>query len=141
MSENRATCKHIATELEKVVNGEIYRCPECGQLIQWRNEQYNDENATYTCQECNETFDECDLEATSLYDYFTDNVYDVEFRIGSDKQFRSVKIMVACGGPNIFIDTAAGAVLLYWWTDKAEYPLDPDTVEAINEWAEEWYNC
>lgn len=141
MDENRMHCKHIATELEKIVAGDIYRCPECGQLIEWRNGQYNGDDSTYTCQECNAVVDECDLEAASLYDYFTDNVYDVEFRIGSDKQFRSVRIMVACGGPNIFIDTAAKAVQLYWWTDKAEYLLDDEAVEAVNAWAEEWYNC
>lgn len=141
MSENREHCKAIAERLEAVAAGNIYRCPECGEWITFENDQYNKDTAEYICQECGETFDECDLEAASLYDYFMDNAYDVEFRIGSDKQFRSVKIMVACGGPNIFIDTAAGAVLLYWWTDRAEFPIDLDTVEAINEWAEEWYNC
>ena len=141
MSENREHCKHIATELEKVVAGDIYRCPGCGQLIEWRNSQYNEETAEYTCQECGDTYDESDLEAATLWDYFEGSTYDVEFRIGSDKQFRSVRVMVACGGPNIYIDTAAGAVQLYWWTDKAEYLLNSETVEAVNEWAEEWYNC
>lgn len=139
--ENREHCKHIANELEKVVNGDVYHCPECGQLIEWRNGQYNDENESYTCQECNATFDECELEAASIYDYFENDVYDVEFHIGSDKQFRSVKIMVACGGPNIYIDTADAMIKLYWWTEYAEYPLSYAAREAINEWAEEWYQC
>jgi predicted RNA-binding Zn-ribbon protein involved in translation (DUF1610 family) len=141
MNENREHCKAIAERLEAVAEGTVYRCPECGEWITFDNEQYDDENASYTCQECGATFDECDLEAVSFYDYFEGGVYDVEFRVGSDREYRSVKIMVACGGPNIFIDTAAGAVMLYWWTDRAEYPLDPDTIAAVNEWAEEWFNC
>jgi predicted RNA-binding Zn-ribbon protein involved in translation (DUF1610 family) len=140
-NENREWCKSIALRLEAIAAGTIYRCPECGEWITFENDQYNGDTAEYTCQECNATFDENDLEAVSFYDYFTDSVLDVEWRIGSDRQYRSVKIMVAYGGPNIYIDTAARAVQLYWWTDRAEYPIDPDTVEAINEWAEEWYNC
>jgi predicted RNA-binding Zn-ribbon protein involved in translation (DUF1610 family) len=134
-------CKAIAERLEAVASGEFYRCPECGELIRWENDQYDGENASYTCPECGATFDENELEAASLYDFFENDVYDVEFRVGSDRKYRSVRIMVACGGPNIFIDTGAGAVQLYWWTERAEFPLDPDTVAAVDEWAEEWYNC
>lgn len=141
MNENREHCKAIAERLEAIANNEYYRCPECGEWIKYENVQYNDENATYTCQECGATFDECDLEAVSFYDYFTDNILDAEFRIGSDREYRSIRIMVAYGGPNIFIDTQAGAVQLFWWTDRAEYPIDRDTVNAIDEWAEEWYKC
>lgn len=140
MNENRQHCKEIAERLEAVANCSVYRCPECGEWIEYDNSKYDSENDTYTCQECGATFDECELEAVTFYDYFTDGVYDVEFRVGSDKQFRSARIMVACGGPNIFIDTGAGAVQLYWWTDHAEFPIDPDTVEELNNWAEEWYN-
>lgn len=140
-NENREHCKAIAERLEAVAEGRYYRCPECNEWIEWNNDQYDDESATYTCQECNATFDESELEAVSFYDYFEDGIYDVEFRIDSYREYRSVKIMVACGGPNIFIDTASGAVLLYWWTERAEYPLNRETVNAIDEWAEEWFNC
>lgn len=138
--ENREHCKAIALRLEAIHRGEYYICPECGEWIKFDNSRYNGETAEYTCQKCGATFDECELEAVSFYDYFQD-VLDIEFRIGSDREYRSAKLMVACGGPNIYIDTAAGAVLLYWWTDRAEYLIDRDTVDAIDYWAEEWYLC
>jgi predicted RNA-binding Zn-ribbon protein involved in translation (DUF1610 family) len=140
-NENREHCKAIAERLEAVANGSFYRCPECGEWIEFKNDQYDGENATYTCQECNATYEENELESISFYDYFTDQIIDVEFRVGSDRKYRSVKIMVAWGGPNIYIDTAAGAVQLFWWTERAEYPVDPETITAIDEWAEEWYQC
>jgi predicted RNA-binding Zn-ribbon protein involved in translation (DUF1610 family) len=135
-NENREWCKSIALRLEAIAEGRMYKCPECG--------EYVEDNCLFC--ECGAQVDLIGEESepweeVSFYDYFEGGIYDVEFRIGSDREFRSVKIMVACGGPNIFIDTAAGAVQLFWWTDRAEFPIDPDTVEAINEWAEEWYHC
>lgn len=138
--ENRAHCQRIAKEIESYAAGNVYRCPECGETIQWQNKQYNIDDSTYTCPCCNSEFDESDLEALSLYDYFED-VLDIEYRVGSNKELRSVSLMVACGGPNIYIDTEKKAVLLYWWTDRAEYPLSYDVCDEIDAWAEELWNC
>lgn len=138
--ENWEHCKRIAEELDEITDGNIYRCPHCGELIKWDDEQYNEDEARYTCPECGEEFDENELEAVSMWDYFND-VFDIEYRVGSDKQYRSVCLMVACGGPNIYIDTAEKAVLLYWWTDRARYSLRSDTAEAIDEVFEEFFNC
>ena len=49
--------------------------------------------------------------------------------------------MVACGGPNIYVDTGSKAVELYWWTDRASYSLLSETAEAITAEFEELYNC
>lgn len=138
--KNWEHCKRIAEELDEIAEGNIYRCPHCGEFIKWDDDQYNEDEARYTCPECGEEFDESDLEAVSMWDYFND-VYDIEYRVGSDKQYRSVCLMVACGGPNIYIDTAEKAVLLYWWTDRARYSLLSSTAEAIDEVFEEYFNC
>ena len=137
---NRDQCKSIAMGLEAYANGEIYRCPECGEIITFDNEQYDEEAGTYTCQECDETFEEYELEALSLYDYF-DDVFDIEYRFGSDRQLRSVKLLVAYGGPNIYIDTASCTVELYWWGDRASYPIDRDVCGEIDNIFEEIFNC
>lgn len=139
-NENFEHCKHIAKELEAYADGTVYRCPECGEVIRWNNSQYNDDDATYTCQHCGETFDESDLEALSVYDFIAD-AYDIEYRIGSDKEYRSAKIMVACGGPNIYIDTASRSVKLYWWTDYAEYPISSDACDELDNIMEELWRC
>lgn len=140
MTDNIKYCKNIALDLEAYYKGYVYRCPECGEVIGWDDAQYNEEDATYTCQQCENTFDESDLEALSLWDYF-DDVLDIEYRIGSDKQLRSVQIMVTCGGPNIYIDTASKCVELYWWGDRASYPIDTDVCNEIDCIFEELLNC
>ena len=138
-NENREWCKHIALSLEAITNGRMYRCPQCGEFVE--------DNHLFCGCGCqvdligDEENDVEPWEQVTLYDYFEGGVYDVEFRSGSDREYRSVRIMVACGGPNIFIDTAAQAVELYWWTDRASYLIDSDTVKEIDAWAEEWYQC
>jgi transposase-like protein len=138
--ENRNHCKHIAEELEKYVNGDVYRCPECGDTFEWNDDDYNDDDYTYTCPHCKATFAESELEALSIYDWLED-IYDIEYRVDSRKELRSVRIMVACGGPNIYIDTATKQVELYWWSDQASYPISYDAAAALDEWAEEYWNC
>lgn len=138
--ENWEHCKSIADELDHVAHGDCYRCPKCGEIITWCNDDFDGGEDTYTCPECGETFDECDLEPFGMWDYFED-CYDIEYRIGSDRQFRSVRLMVACGGPNIYVDTASQCVELYWWTDKASAMLSVDAVNQINAEFEELFNC
>lgn len=141
--KNRDHCKRIAAELELYANGSAYKCPECGEVHTWEQyeetEHENENGETcYRCPNCNAELFEDDLEQQSLYDFFEDCL-DIEYRVDSRKEYRSVSIMVACGGPNIYIDTAKRAVLLYWWTDRAEYPLLSDTVDEVDYWAREYW--
>lgn len=140
--ENRETCRRIAEELEAHEAGRVYRCPECGQ--------------TFECEDLDELEREaedwpgyvyalpCGCETTtepeqmSIYDYFSDCL-DVEYRCDARREYRSVCVMVTCGGPNIYIDTESKAVELYWWGDRASYSLLPDTVEAVDAWAAEYW--
>ena len=133
--ENRQQCKHIAKEIEAYADGAVYRCPDCGKEIRFPDNVGD----KYRCPHCHNVADVDEYEQLSIWDFLND-VYDVEYRVGSDKEYRSVKIMVACGGPNIYIDTASALVKLYWWTEYAEYPLSYEARDAIDEWAEEYWN-
>lgn len=134
--ENRDHCKRIAEELEAHTNGTVYRCPDCGEIL----ELPDDVGDKYKCPHCGTVSEVDELEQLSVWDYLEDAL-DIEYRIGSDKQYRSVCIMVACGGPNIYIDTASKSVELYWWGDRASYPISTDATDAVDEWAEELYQC
>ena len=138
-NEHNEHCKSIAEELEKYVDGLMYRCPECGEIIEFDDECYDEENKSYCCPCCGESVDCNYMEQLSLYDYFEDCL-DIEYRCDGSKNFRSVCIMVACGGPNIYIDTGSKNVELYWWTESGRYSLSRDVVAAIDEWAEEMWN-
>lgn len=136
--ENVNHCKRIAKTIDKIAEGNVYLCPECGEMIELDQNTYNEEEGTYICPCCKEEIDENDLETCGFYDYLND-VYDIEYRIGADREYRSARIMVACGGPNIFIDTQNAMVELHWWSEYAEYPFSYEARDQINEVMEEIY--
>lgn len=133
--ENLRHCKSIADDCEAYADGYMYKCPECGE------EHYidDDEIPQYKCK-CGfvGTLDE--YEQQSIYDYFEDAL-DIEYRVNSAKEFRSVEIMVAWGGPNIYIDTACNKVKLYWGGEYAEYPIINHAADIIDDWAAEYWEC
>jgi len=139
--ENRKHCKRIADELEAYVGGSVYRCPECGETFR-EDDAPSDDDDMCTCPCCNERVSIHDLEQCSLYDYLADAL-DVDYTInGSDRDtVKSVRVMVAFGGPTIYIDSATRAVELYWWTDRASYPISSDAADALDEWAQELWTC
>ena len=145
---NRNHCEEIARNLERYADGDIYRCPECGEEFElyggidgYHAPDDDDPEEYAVCPHCGYRSDDCgEWEQLGLYDYFTD-CYDIEYRIGGDRQFRSVRVMVACGGPNIYIDTASKQVELHWWTERASFPISYDTVDLVNDFFEELYEC
>lgn len=79
-------------------------------------------------------------ETTDLYKYF-DDVLDFEYTVDSRKNYRSVKIWVTLGGPNIWIDTANTAVCGAWGTSRESFPLSASLCAEIDSIFEEYYNC
>lgn len=133
--ENREHCKRIALELEQWATGKMSRCPYCDE---WHSFP-DDVGDKFCCPDCHTVNDVHDWDVSGLWDYL-DDILDINYLLESDrKTVRAVKILVAFGGPNIYIDTESKAVELYWWTDRASYPIDPDVVEALNEWAQELF--
>lgn len=144
-NENFEYCKNIAEEIENIIDRDCYKCPHCGKIHTFDEYEINEHESSngvtcYTCPNCGEEIEEDELEAFTLWDYFEDAL-DIEYTVGSDKQYRSVRIMVCCGGPNVYVDTGRGAVILNWWTEHAEYMLLNETCEAIDDVFEELYNC
>lgn len=134
--ENWEHCKSIAETLEAYADGNYYKCPECGEEIEFPAGVGD----KFKCTGCGNVAPVEEYEQMSLYDFLSDT-YDIEYRCDSKREYRSVCIMVAYGGPNIYIDTSSKAVELYWWTDRAKYPLSSDAVDAVDAWAEEYWNC
>lgn len=77
-------------------------------------------------------------ECQSLYDYFND-VYDIEYRIDGRGEYRSVKLMIGFGGPNIYVDTHDAFVKLYWGGSHAQAPISYETSDEIDNIFEEMY--
>ena len=123
MEENREYCKRVADELETYAAGRMWRDIETGEEKEMDPETVSG-----------------DFEQLSLYDYMAD-VLDYEITIDSQLEYKSAKIWVTLGGPNVWIDTAEKAVKLAWGTDRAEYALDWDTCDEIDEYMQDLYTC
>ena len=132
--ENRDHCRRIAKELEQYAAGNVYKCPDCGEYITLRDDFDGDK---YKCPDCGTVHEIEYLEQQTMWDYLEDYL-DIEYRISSDREtVRSVQICVAWGGPSIYLDTETKNVELYWWGDRASYPMSYDVCDALDEWAQE----
>lgn len=122
---NREHCKSIAERLDAIAGGYIYR------------DEDGEEHDV-----CAEDIDDIPDEWEQVYmsDYFED-CYNIRYVLDSNMEYFAVKVMVACGGPNIWVDTESGDVELYWWGDRARYPLSRQAVEAIDEFWSEVIAC
>ena len=78
-TENREHCKLIAEELDAIAEGRCYRCPECGDLI------FFGEEDTRACPVCGTEINPEELEPFTMWDYFND-VYDIEYRVDAEKK-------------------------------------------------------
>ena len=75
-------------------------------------------------------------EEFDLYD--EGGLLDIEYTLNSHREFIGARLLIAFGGPNIWIDTRTSTVEGYWWNDsyKAQYDYD-----YLHEQCEEYYNC
>ena len=83
---------------------------------------------------------EGDLEIANIGDYFED-FYDVDYIVGSDKKYKACRVLVAYGGPNIYIDTWEQEVQLSWWGEHAEVAIPTSLCEQIDEFFEMLFDC
>lgn len=133
-TENRETCKRISDDLDAYAEGRICRCPECGGL-----HDLSDAGDAYKCPDCREVSPVYEWDSLSMYDYF-DDFLDIDYITNYRKEYKACRVLVAYGGPNIYIDTYSGSVELYWWADRADFPLSRSTMAQIDEWAEEYFS-
>ena len=50
-----------------------------------------------------------------------EDVYDIEWITFNDHSYKAARLMVAGGGPNIWVNTQDGTVDGYWGTDKVHW--------------------
>lgn len=58
-------------------------------------------------------------ESPSAFDYLQDAL-DIEYIVSSDGTYRGARVLVAFGGPNIWINTRTNTVEGAWWDERAE---------------------
>ena len=77
-------------------------------------------------------------EEFTAWDY-TKDVLDINWILNNDRTYKGARLLVAFGGPNIWIDTVNERVEGYWWGDKCIVSYN-DSV-GLNDVIEELFHC
>tara|TARA_B110000285_G_scaffold231938_1_gene301813 strand:- start:1942 stop:2289 length:348 start_codon:yes stop_codon:yes gene_type:complete len=83
-------------------------------------------------------YEEQDEVALSAYDYLTDAL-DIVYYVDANREYLGARILVAHGGPNIYVDTYKGVVEGHWWGDS--YSESFTDALDLDEACDEMYNC
>jgi len=73
------------------------------------------------------------------FDYLSDAL-DFEWILNSDRTLKGARILVAFGGPNIWINTVTEQVEGYWWSDTVILDYNRDALD-LDDAIETIYNC
>lgn len=98
----------------------------------WLDANYGD---TYVADEPKDEDDE----QASIVDVLGD-VYNVRFIVDGEREFEDVRLMVACGGPTIWLNTETENIELYWGCDEICLPMSCEAVDEIRAYGAELYN-
>ena len=73
------------------------------------------------------------------FDYLQD-VLDIQYIVDSNGEYLGARILVAFGGPNIWVDTLNQRIEGAWWQDKFDAYYDDDAMD-IDEALRELWAC
>ena len=68
---------------------------------------------------------------------FMDSTYDIRYIVDRNKMFLGAELLVAGGGPTIWVNLDTGYVEGYWGGDKVEEPFTDNL--GLNDYCEEMY--
>ena len=142
-NDNLKHVQNIVKDMKKYASGDFFIYN--GELFPIDRDEFAKEDGclyregTYIMPD-GEKIPQDELEIATIDDYF-DDFYDVDYVVGSDKKYKACRVLVAYGGPNIYIDTWDGQVQLEWWGEHAEAHIPNDLCEQIDEFFEMLFDC
>ena len=71
---------------------------------------------------------------------YLQDALDIQYIVNSNKEVLGARILVAFGGPNIWINTFTHEVEGYWWGDTCKLPYIKDSI-GLDEAIETIWNC
>ena len=70
---------------------------------------------------------------------FMEGVYDIEWITFNDHSYKAARLMVAGGGPSIWVNLQTSTVDGYWWGDTCKVPFTDNL--GLDEYLEELHAC
>ena len=80
-----------------------------------------------------------DTSGTGTVTEWMEGVYDIEWITHRDKTYKSARLMVAGGGPSIWVNLQRNVVQGYWWGDYCEHAFSDQI--GLDEYLEEIFDC
>lgn len=80
-----------------------------------------------------------DGQEPTAYDYLKDAL-DIEYIVNGKGEYIAARVLVAFGGPNIWINTRNKVVEGYWWGTQATASYWEDNI-GLDEALEELWSC
>ena len=68
-----------------------------------------------------------------------EDVYDIRYIVDREKRYYSAELMVAGGGPTIWVNLNTGYVEGFWGGDKVEEPFTDNL--GLDDYCEDMYAC
>ena len=75
----------------------------------------------------------------TLASRFMDHIYNIEWITHQDKSYKAARLLVAGGGPNIWVNLQTNTVDGYWGSDKVSHGF-VDNI-GLDDYCEEMYGC
>jgi hypothetical protein len=70
---------------------------------------------------------------------FMDHVYDIRYIVDREKRYMGAELMVAGGGPTIWVNLYTKEVEGYWGTDRVQWAFQDNL--GLDDYCEEMYGC
>jgi hypothetical protein len=74
----------------------------------------------------------------SAFDYLQDAL-DIEYIVNGKGEYLGARVLVAFGGPNIWVNTRTGTVEGHWWSDSATASFRDNL--GLDDALSELWNC
>lgn len=84
--------------------------------------------------------EEDDFEPVTIFDYLADVLDVTYYTTGRNGEYKGVRLLLACGGPNVYLDTYRRTLELYWWNESATVDLLPNEAEEVDSMWSEMYD-
>ena len=75
----------------------------------------------------------------TLSSRFMDHVYDIEWITFQDHSYKAARLLVAGGGPNIWVNTQTEMVEGYWGADEISWHFKDNI--GLDDYLEELHSC
>ena len=96
-----------------------------------------------TCEEqlrrmCKNIAEDITAGKEDVHEWMND-VYDIEWITHNDHSYKAARLMVAGGGPNIWVNLQTNTVDGYWGCDKVEHGFIDNI--GLDDYLEELHSC